>query len=200
VHFVRVNQMLDSGEWQTSATYYFATLNCEPMLPVPAGQNLVVNGGFEVGLEGWHSTREINPSDTASFGIDPSSSRFGQSLLGLESSGGNLGRLYQDVTARTSAGRVYKLGGWLKAQNVTGVVVIGLDYVNSSGVTPSAESYIREVGFVSGTSDWTYFESGPFLLPPMPSGMGNVALWLLVDFNVGSGIAWWDEVFLVELY
>ena len=168
--------------------------------PYAVGPNLLTNPGFESGLAGWHSTAELNPPDSATFGPDALDTHSGaQSATGRETLPGNLGRLYQDVTAKTVAGRLFKIGGWVKAEGATGPVVIGLDYVSAGGWTPSAPSYVKEVGYVSGTRDWTYFESDVFTLPPMPEGVGNAALWFLFDFNGGSGHAWWDDVFLVEV-
>jgi len=52
--------------------------------------------------------------------------------------------------------------------NVEGQVDIALDYVNNNGWCP-ADGYIKEVGYVNGTTDWTYYESNWFTLPPMPA-------------------------------
>ncbi len=78
-------------------------------------------------------------------------------------------------------------------------MVIGLDYVRADGWTPGAGSYVREVGRLTRTREWTYFESDPFVLPPAPPEAGASALWFLFDFNNGSGTAWWDDVFLREV-
>ena len=106
-----------------------------------------------------------------------------------------MGRLYEDVTGIVSPGARYKIGGWIRTQGVDGHVVIALDYVTSGGWSP-AEGYVKEIGYVSGTQDWTYYESDEFVLPPMPASC--VAAWFLFDFNAGKGSAWWDDVFLVR--
>ena len=162
--------------------------------------NLIRNPGFEAGLIEWRSTRFINPADSATYHPAVGRSISGAtSAAGVEAQPGNLGRLYQDVTARVVVGRTYEIGGWIRTEGVEGEVVIGLDYVRADGWTPGAGSYVREVGRLTGTRDWTYFESDPFVLPPAPPEAGASALWFLFDFNNGSGTAWWDDVFLREL-
>ena len=164
-----------------------------------ATENLIRNPGFEAGLSEWHSTRDINPADSATFDVTDGRSISGaMSAVGVDSQPGNLGRLYQDVTDRMIAGRTYEIGGWTRTEGVEGQVVIGLDYVNSDGWTPGGESYVWELGHVTGTRDWTYFESDPFVLPAAPPRAGATALWFLFDFNNGAGTAWWDDVFLRE--
>jgi hypothetical protein len=153
--------------------------------------NLVENPGFQTGtLDSWHTTRELNPEDTANwFAADCGRTDF-YCAEGMEAEPGNLGRLYQDVTGKTVVGRTYKIGGWIATSNVEGAAVIGLDYVQPNGWTPGP-------GFLTGSNDWTYFESEEFVLPPMPDDC--VALWFLFDFNLGSGYAHWDDVFLIEV-
>jgi len=107
-----------------------------------------------------------------------------------------LGRLYQDMTGTVRAGRRYKISGWIKTQNVVGWIVIALDYVAANGWT-QADGYVREIGYVTDTQEWTYYESDVFTLPPMPSDAS--AVWFLFDFNAGKGTAWWDDVSLVEV-
>ena len=161
-------------------------------LPEETG-NLLVNPGFEDSLTGWDQT-----GGTAQYlSVDaengyPHSGFY--SCRGVESNTGNLGRLYQDVTDITSPGTSYQISGWIKTSDVTGLVVIGLDYVGAGDATP-ADGYVKEIGYVSGTQDWTFFQSNMFTLPDqMPSDAE--ALWFLFDFNNGAGTAWFDDVAL----
>jgi hypothetical protein len=153
--------------------------------------SLVVNSGFEDGLKGWLNTGDVI------YEADNSTMHSGSySCKGIETESGNLGRLYQDVTELVIPGRKYKIGGWIKANGVTGAgVVLALDYVNSEGLT-SAEGYVMEIGHVTGTQDWAFFESEEFTLKNMASDC--VATWFLFDFNVGAGMAWWDDVYLED--
>jgi len=154
-----------------------------------AQTNILPNPGFEDGLRSWSVT-----SGTAVYSIDSATSHSGAfSVMGVENSSMSLGRLYQNVTGLVSPGTQYKISGWIKTQDVTGSVIIGLDYVSSNNYTPN-DGYIIEVGYVSGTNDWAFFESSFFTVPPMPSDA--VALYFLFDFNMGAGTAWWDDVSL----
>lgn len=165
------------------------------MLPhalVVVGANLVKNPGFEQQLDYWSVSM-----GTATFTADTGNPRSGSySAKGVELQEGSLGRLYQDMTGIAHAGGEYKISGWIKTQNVVGWVVIALDYVAANGWTP-ADGYVREIGYVTDTQDWTYYESDVFTLPPMPSDAS--AVWFLFDFNAGKGTAWWDDVSLIEV-
>ena len=155
--------------------------------------NLVVNGDFEDGFNGWSDT-----NDAATWTLDTGGIVGDTCVKGVETQAGNLGRLYQDVTDIAIPGRFYKLSGWIKREGTTGPTVIGLDYVGANGWTP-ADGYVHEIGFFDGggTDGWTYFESKPFQLPPMPADCTN--LWVLFDFNASTGTAWWDGIELVEV-
>lgn len=154
--------------------------------------NRVKNPGFEQKLDYWSISM-----GTATYTADTGDPRSGSySAKGVELNEGSLGRLYQDMTGIVHAGRQYKISGWIKTQNVIGWVVIGLDYVDDFGVTP-ADGYVKEIGYVTGTSDWAYYESEVFTLPPMPSDASGV--FFLFDFNNGKGTAWWDDVSLIEV-
>ena len=153
-----------------------------------AQRNLLLNSGFENGLDSWNVT-----PGTAVYSIDSVSHSGASSVKGVEISPGNIGRLYQDVTGLVTPGNQYMISGWIKTFNVTGSVVIGLDYVTSSYYTP-VDGYIAEIGHVNSTHDWAFFESSVFTLQPMP--LDSDALFFLFDFNYGFGTAWWDDVSL----
>ncbi|HWR63596.1 MAG TPA: carbohydrate binding domain-containing protein, partial [Candidatus Thermoplasmatota archaeon] len=150
---------------------------------VLAQTNILSNSGFEDGLGSWNVT-----SGTAVYSIDTSTRHSGaSSVMGVETSFVNLGRLYQNVTGLVSPGTQFKISGWIKTLNVAGGVVIGLEYVSSNNYTP-VDGYIVEIGYVGGTNDWAFFESPTFTMPAMPSDA--VALYFLIDFNMGNGTAW----------
>ena len=170
---------------------WILTFNVAPV--ASTSLNLVQNPGFEDELAFWHVSM-----GTATYVADSMNPRSGTYCAkGIELYEGSLGRLYQDMTGSVSSGRQYKISGWIKTQNVVGYVVIALNYVDDYGVTP-ADGYVREIGYVTGTADWTYYESDVFTLPPMPSDAS--AIWFLFDFNAGKGTAWWDDVSLTPLY
>ena len=160
---------------------------------VKAAPNLLVNPGFEndfTNLAGWSTSL-----GTAVYSVDHFTSASGNaSAKGVETSTGSLGRLYQVVTGITLPRYEYQISGWIKTSSVVGNAVIALNYVDNDGATP-ADGYVMEIGSVSGTQDWAFFQSPVFALPTMPSDAQ--ALWFLFDFNTGSGTAWLDDVSLV---
>ncbi len=154
--------------------------------------NLIKNPGFENQLSFWSVS-----IGTATYSGDNTNFHSGAySTKGVEIHRGSLGRLYQNVTDIMTPGKQYKISGWIKTQDAIGYVVIGLDYVDSSGATP-ADGYVKEIGYVTGSTDWIYYESDAFTLPHMPSDA--TAIWFLLDFNDGNGTAWCDDVSLVEI-
>jgi parallel beta-helix repeat protein len=155
----------------------------------PPSQNLLKNPDFEDQLLYWSDTK-----DSAIYTASDQEPHGGfYCAKGVEVHKGNLGRLYQDVTGIVKAGERYKIGGWIKTEDVVGKVVIALNYVDENGWCP-ADGYVKEIGHVRGTTDWTYYESEWFTLPPMPED--GVAAWFLFDFNNGKGTAYWDDVSL----
>ncbi len=156
-------------------------------------ESIAQNSGFEYGLSSWYVS-----TGTAAYSAESMDPKNGTCCAkGVELNRGSLGRLYQDLTDIVQPGEKYKIGGWIKTQDVVGYVVIALNYVNNEGWTP-ADGYVKEIGYATGTTNWTYYESNVFTLPPMPSDAS--AIWFLFDFNDGEGSAWWDDVSLVNIY
>jgi eukaryotic-like serine/threonine-protein kinase len=168
----------------------FSILTCfTPNFTAQGATNVLANSGFENSLTSW----SVVPG-TATYTVDSTTKHSGaSSVMGVETSSGNIGRLYQDVTGVLTPGQEYQISGWIKTSGVVGSVVIGLDYVDSNFYTPT-DGHVNEIGHVSGTQDWTYFESPTFTLPSMPSDAS--ALYFLFDFNAGYGTAWFDDVAL----
>jgi outer membrane protein assembly factor BamB len=161
------------------------------LTPSGAQTNILPNSGFEDDLTGW----SVVPG-TATYAIDTATKHSGSSsVMGIEKVGEDIGRLYQDVTGVAVPNQQYQISGWIKTQDVTGSVVIALDYV-ASYATP-ADGYIGEIGYVTGTTDWTYYESPVFTLPIKPADADS--LYFLFDFNAGTGKAWFDNVALTDL-
>lgn len=162
------------------------------LTPIVKGQtNILPNSGFEDDLTGWSTFL-----GTATYTVDSSTKHSGgKSVMGVETSSDNIGRLYQNVTDIAVPGQQYQISGWIKTSGVTGRVVIALDYVTSY-YTP-ADGYVSEIGQVTGTTDWTYYESPIFTLPEKPADAE--ALFFLLDFNAGTGTAWWDDLQLISV-
>lgn len=159
-------------------------------------ENLLSNHGFEDELTSW-----IVSSGTATYITDPTTKVSGSfSAKGVELFRGSLGKLSQDVTGKVTSGRLYQIGGWIKTQDVTGGggAAIGLSWVDSIGYTP-ADGHIggATLGLVSGTTEWTFYQSVIFAVPAKPADC--VALYFSLDFSDAAGIAWWDDLSLTEV-
>lgn len=51
---------------------------------------------------------------------------------------------------------------------------------------------MKVLGRVDGTQDWTFVQSAPFVLPPMPAS--SVSLCLALDFSAAAGTACFDDL------
>lgn len=162
-----------------------------------AATNVLADPEFETveaGLRGWRAT-----DGTTKYTVVTDDSRDrGTCVEAVESAvGGSLGRLVQDLGERVVAGQTYRLTGWIKTKGVTsaGGVVIGVGAVDLRGALPPGASGI-EIGRVKGTTDWTFFDSGEFVLPTRSPGTVGHAVYL--DFNgAGGGTARFDDISLV---
>ena len=166
----------------------FASLNA---------QNLIANPGFENGLTSWTVTSAYY-WNTAVYSPDPTIRHTGNfSVRGDESNDSSLGALQQNLTGELVAGRTYVLSGWIKTQNVAdgGGAIMGLAYVDQYGAAP-ADGGVLAIGFQQGTQDWTFYQSPPFTLKPMPSD--TAALVVSLDFSAAHGTAWWDDLKLIQ--
>lgn len=157
--------------------------------------NLLSNPSFEDDFSSWSVS-----AGSAVYVVDSLTVQDGmKSARGEESQRGSLGRLFQDVTSLVEFGGSYVISGWIKTDAVStdgGGVVLGLDFVDAFGVTPS-NGYVMEIGAISGTNDWAFFKSDPFSLPSQKP-TGTDALWFLMDFNDSSGNAWVDGLALTR--
>lgn len=170
---------------------YSVTILATTVANVGMCANILVNSGFEDGLNGWTPT-----FGSATYISDSTIYHSGSaSVLGQETSSGSLGALFQDITGDIVVGEEYVLSGWIRTQDVIGGggAGIGISYVDASGYTP-ANGHIVGVSLLSGTNDWTYIESAPFVIPEMPTGV--TALHFSLDFADASGSAWFDDLAL----
>lgn len=158
--------------------------------------NVLQNSDFEVsgeGIAGWRAT-----DGTTRYTIVHDPVRRSNCIEGIEPEpGGTLGRLVQNLDDKAVVGGHYRLTGWIKTTDVTseGGVVIGVGTVNAVGAQLPG-SFQMQVGAVRGTTDWTLFDSGDFVLPDLTTGSVNHAVFL--NFNgAGGGTARFDDVSLV---
>lgn len=151
--------------------------------------NVLQNPGFESGLDAWQTS-----AGSAVYTSDPSMPRSGlASVRGVEPNSGSLGRLFQDLTSLLVVGEQYTISGWIKTQDVAGGggASFGLHYVNANWATP-ADGHVKLLGLVTGSRDWTFFQSSSFTLPAMPPSSSSLCFAL--DFSASSGTAWFDDL------
>lgn len=158
--------------------------------------NTLQNAGFDVsgeGIPGWRTT-----VGTTQYSVVYDPVRRSNCIEGTEPEpGATLGRLIQNLGDQAVLGGRYRLTGWIKTTSVTsaGGVAIGVGTVNADGAQIPG-SFQMEIGGVRGSSDWTFFDSGDFVLPDLTSGTVSHAVYL--DFNgAGGGTARFDDVALV---
>jgi len=158
--------------------------------------NTLQNADFDLsgdGIPGWRTT-----VGTTQYSVVYDPTRRSNCIEGTEPEpGASLGRLIQNLGDQAVLGGRYRLTGWIKTMGVTsaGGVSIGVGTVNAEGAQ-IAGSFQMEIGQVRGNSDWTFFDSGDFVLPDLTSGTVSHAVYL--DFNgAGGGKARFDDVALV---
>jgi hypothetical protein len=153
--------------------------------------NLLSNAGFESGseqtIDGWKPTAYLNNPDHFQFGPD-TTPRSGRRSLKILHPQANDSWVTQDVPVR--GGRVYKLSGWLKTDNVQpaqGTVGANLCI---------AGSFIRTAS-LKGTQPWTQVQC--YFKTSSPRTVLSVACRLGSPSGMASGTAWFDDIDLREV-
>jgi len=157
-----------------------------PMLPLllalaaygeTAPANLLVNGDFEAGMQGWAKVWSRKPGTEAQ--IDQKVRNVGTAAVRIEHPSDQDWSLSQDKSLTVHPGEIYELTGWLRAQG-TGSVAFGVTLYD-------AKNNALDWGFgnreVRGTTDWRQVRSR-FAIPPggariLPrlSGHGPTTAW-----------------------
>ena len=169
---------------------------------------LLSNGGFEQGLDGWRLYPAASgPAVTAFAAIAPSDPPASETaclqtgttyVQGYAADSSSTTTLVQDVTALLQSGRMYRLSGWIWSEEADSAnPVIALHYVAADGTMP-ADGAAVEVGLpASRTPDqWTYCQSGEFLYQ-MPADCTQA--WIVLGLADSIGYGWWDDISLEEL-
>ena len=175
-----------------------ALASSAPSAPAPnlvTGPNLLQNPGFENGLAGWEAS-----GSAVVFSPDITLGHSGCcSAEGISTGQKSLGLLYEDVTGRTSPGSEYRVSGWVKTAHLEGNTTVGLDYFGESpeGLWIPKDGRVIEEGPSTGTTNWTFFESPPFTLPPKPSD--SFSLFFYAGLDSSNGSAWFDDLSLAQL-
>jgi hypothetical protein len=158
---------------------------------VGAGANLLQNGDFEKGAEGWstgHAWYE-QPKGAGLSAVQaaPGEGRGGSTALRLE------GRANRGIVMQVFAaypGR-YVVSGWLRVEGLQGASASVLcEWMDRKNTWMRGDT----AGTATGTADWVHFET-EMVAPP---GTRSVHLDLLTS-AANSGRAWFDEVAMVRL-
>lgn len=168
------------------------------LAPLPShAAELVYNGDFEAStgdLRGW----TVSVGTTAYSVVSDGPGGSGNAAQGIEpDTVGNLGRLLHEFNAKVVPGETYRLTGWIKTDDVqtSGGVAIGVGTLNGDGALV-AGSFQAAIGSVTGTTGWTFYDSGLFVLPDH-SGGNTVSHAIFIDFiNNGPGTARFDNISL----
>ncbi|WJH33979.1 Ig-like domain-containing protein [Paenibacillus sp. CC-CFT747] len=159
--------------------------------------NLFANGGFEQTstVSGWSGnlaptgwTRYVF-SGSPVFAVDKSVSHSGSQSVRIEASSPSRGTVYQQIGSVT-AGRTYKISGWMKTENVSNQALIRYQIGRTSG-----GNVLINFVTATGTKDWFYFEK----TLTMPDNATSPA-WLKLEafLETGTGKVWFDDLAIQE--
>jgi len=95
------------------------------------------------------------------------------------------GKLLDTITHKS-----YQISGWIKTQNVSGGVTIGLEWNGDMGFLGRVKSKP-----LTGTNDWTCVKVST---PPMPSFVYSCRIILSAEPD-STGTAWFDEIYVKEI-
>ena len=163
-----------------------AGVNQREILRHEVGENLIHNGSFEDGLNGWSFRNYSGPADAVVRQIETekTSIRAGSKALRFGTPVGNDTSLY--TTVHLKAGAKYRLSAWIKTKDVSGAhgALLNVHELQHEGKTNALQK----------TGDWrevhktfTANRSGAFTVNCLFGGWGK-----------SKGTAWYDEVSLRE--
>lgn len=151
-----------------------------------AGDNLLVNGGFEDGVQGWAKAWSREPGVKAA--VDEQVRHSGKAAARIEHSSAQDWSLAQTKRLDVKPGEIYGLSGWFRTQGA-GDVVLSVTLYDAKG---QAIDWSFGGRAVRGTADWRQVQSR-FVIPPdataiLPRVTGHGAL-----------TAWGDELALCRV-
>jgi uncharacterized protein YjdB len=112
--------------------------------------------------------------------------------------GGHALRISASSSAKATAGQksipvteglIYKFGGWVKTENITGAAFIRVYFYDASGIQISAVDTAK----LAGTKEWALLQK----TIAAPAGAASVQFTNYYD--TGSGIAWFDDTFMKQV-
>jgi len=124
-----------------------------------AGENLLVNGDFEHGLQGWAKIWSREPGVKAA--IDEQSRHGGRAAVRIEHSNPHDWSLAHAKRLDVKPGEIYELSGWLRTQG-EGDVALSVTLYDAKQQAIAWEFGARGV---RGTTAWRQVQSR-FMIPP----------------------------------
>lgn len=167
----------------------------------PLEQNVVVNGGFEQGLDGWPEDY-VPDHEYTNYQIFNDVSYSGKKSIKLWSDSNNPSSAVQVFSADipVEANAFYNLSAWVKGQNVADTngdqnkhPWIGMHVYNVKGNPVATWQAITDVPY--DTFDWQIIQT---LNYKMPSSANYVRLMLTFEGET-TGAVWFDNIKLVGL-
>jgi hypothetical protein len=166
----------------------------------PRGSEVLLNGGFENGLDHWLVAQQPTGGSPAQFASTAIAHVSGLACLqGIAATPASSTRLIQNATEFVRAGGWYRLSGWIFRAEADAVgPIIAVQYVGPDGLSPATGGTVvrLQLPVERDRTEWTYCESPAFALPPMPAGCSSA--WVVVDFVDCTGAAWWDDISLLD--
>jgi hypothetical protein len=149
--------------------------------PTPAASaNMVANASFESGMTDWF--------DWANSSVVSGQASSGTSALRVGPAAGGAGQ----VVAGIVPGNVYRLTAQARVSAASETVYVGINFVDSSGATPTLNPFTQNSVLVSSTS---YTTASVDVVPPPNAVTALVYVWK----NAGSGVADVDDFSLQSL-
>jgi hypothetical protein len=144
--------------------------------------NLLTNPSFEDGQTGWDFS---SWNKRGSLSVDTNEKHDGKSSIRIENPAGDDSFLRQAVAVKPKTR--YRLSGYIKTQDVV---------VKGTGATLSLEGGFEHTESITGKKGWTKvafeFDSGAADKIKVGPRLGHHS-------NMAMGVAWFDELSLVEL-
>ena len=129
------------------------------MYAAAAGENLLVNGDFENGMQGWTKAWSRMPGVKAA--LDEQVRHDGKAAVRIEHTSPQDWSLAQEKRLDVKPGEIYELSGWLRTQG-EGDVTLSVTLYDAQKQALDWSFGGREV---RGTSDWRQLQSR-FVIPP----------------------------------
>lgn len=144
---------------------------------IAAADNMILNGDFERGPEGWSLSREAEV-------VSSDSARRGALVARVVKDGGGISILQQEDRVPVSPGEVWRLSAWVR---YVGDLPDGYAYVMAIDDSGSGATVFRLGAVSSATLDWSSEWQEMSADYVVPEGVSSIRLSLRVHGSVGAG-------------